>query len=190
MARWGIATTALLAAVALGVGGCGPAPVTSAQSEVAAVDVTAAMGAEGLALAALGFDPAELDVTTLAAPASPQASPGGEKPRRERAEERRERRQARVLLRRNMLHGEAVVQTKDGTRTVAVQRGEVTAIDGRTMTVKSSDGFTMNWTFGPELRVLERRDTVQPEAVEVGRAIGVAGFKDGESGTARLILLK
>ncbi|TYC00100.1 hypothetical protein FXF53_14380 [Micromonospora sp. WP24] len=196
MARWGfVAGPALLAAVALGVGGCGAAQVASQPAREVAVEVAAAMGVEGQALTAMGFDPEELDVLDVAAPApstSASSAPGekGEKPRRERAEERRERRKARVLLRRNTLHGEAVVQTRDGAKqTVAVQRGEVTAIDGDSMTVKSTDGFAMTWRFGPELRVLERRTTIQPADVRVGTAVGVAGAKDGDAGVARLVVV-
>ncbi|MET8353608.1 MULTISPECIES: hypothetical protein [unclassified Micromonospora] len=201
MPRWGSAavTTSLLAVVALGVSGCGAAEVASQPAREAAVEVAAAMGVEGQALAAMGFDANDLDVQTVAAPAAPapggSATPGAspsaqEKARQKRGEEWRKRRQARVLLRRNTLHGEAVVQTKDGgTKTVAVQRGEVTAIDGDSMTVKSTDGFTMTWTFGDDLRVVERRATVQPSDVKVGTTLGVAGAKDGDKGVARLILI-
>ncbi|MGN9812259.1 hypothetical protein ACTMSW_23255 [Micromonospora sp. BQ11] len=191
MARWGIAATTLLAAVTLGLTGCGTVGAGGRATPETAVDVAAAMGAEGQALTAMGFDAADLDVVTAAAPASsPSPSATAGPGRGERAEEGRKRRQARVLLRKNTLHGEVVVQTKDGgTKTVAVQRGEVTTIDGTTMTVRSTDGFTMTWTFGPKLRVLERRRTVQPEAVEVGSVLGVAGAKDGENGVARLIVL-
>ncbi|MGC5018975.1 hypothetical protein [Micromonospora sp. DT47] len=197
MARWGFATatTALVAGVALGLTGCGPAQVAQDASKAAAVDVAAAMGAEGQALAAMGFDPGELDVRAAAAPSAsespaPEASPGPKRKRGERAEEWRKRRQARVLLRKNTLHGEAVVQTKDGgTKTVAVQRGQVTAIDGDSMTVKSSDGFTMTWTFGDDLRVIERRTTVRSSDITVGTTVGVAGAKDGDGGTARLIVV-
>ncbi|MEU7851672.1 hypothetical protein AB0B74_05720 [Micromonospora parva] len=195
MPRWGIATgtTALLAAVALGVSGCGAAEVASQPARDTAVEVAAAMGVEGQALTAMGFDADDLDVRTVAAPATPtpSGSPSAqEKGREKRGEEWRKRRQARVLLRKNTLHGEAVVKTKDGgTRTVAVQRGEVTAIDGDSMTVKSSDGFTMTWTFGDDLRVVERRATVQPSEVKIGATLGVAGAKDGDKAVARLILV-
>ncbi|MFG1915032.1 hypothetical protein [Micromonospora sp. NPDC048898] len=194
MPRWGFATgtTALLAAVALGVSGCGAAEVASQPAREVAVEVAAAMGVEGQALTAMGFDADDLDVRTIAAPATPTpgASPtAGEKAREKRGEEWRKRRQARVQLRKNTLHGTAVVQTKEGTQTVAVQRGEVTAIDGDSMTVKSTDGFTMTWTFGDDLRVVERRATVQPSEVKVGATLGVAGTQDGDRGVARLILV-
>ncbi|MGK5737826.1 hypothetical protein [Micromonospora sp. URMC 103] len=195
MARWGFAAgTALLAAVALGAGGCaaGVAEQPAQPAREAAVEVAAAMGAEGQALTAMGFDPGDLDVVDVAAPASPSAAPSatGDKPRRERSEQARERRKARVLLRRNTLHGEAVVQTKDsGTKTIAVQRGEVTAIDGDSVTVKSSDGFTMTWRLGDDLRVVERRATIQSADVKVGTTLGVAGAKTGDTALARLIVI-
>lgn len=190
MARWGVAATTLFAAVALGLSGCGVAQVAGPAGPAGeqAVEVAAALGVEGQALAALGLDPVEMDLVPVAASESP--APDAEAGRKERAEQWRKRRPARVLLRKNSMHGEVVVQTKeDGPRTVAVQRGEVTAIDDQQMTVRSSDGFELTWTFAPELRVVERRQTVQPEAIEVGRVLGVAGAKDGESGEARLIVL-
>ncbi|MFG1838189.1 hypothetical protein [Micromonospora sp. NPDC049175] len=195
MPRWGFATgaTALLAAVTLGVTGCGAAEVASQPAQEAAVEVAAALGVEGQALTAMGFDADDLDVRTIAAPATPTpgASPTAkDKAREKRGEELRKRHQARVQLRKNTLHGEAVVKNKDGgTRTVAVQRGEVTAIDGDSMTVKSTDGFTLTWTFGDDLRVVERRATVQPSEVKVGTTVGVAGAKDGDKSVARLILV-
>ncbi|MGW9197764.1 hypothetical protein [Micromonospora chersina] len=197
MARQGIVTgvTALLAAAALGLAGCGPAQVAQESAKETAVEVAAAMGADGQALAALGVDAGDLEVDPVAAPApSASAAPGeqaGPQDKRgERAQEWRKRHRARVLLRKNTLHGEVVVQTKDGgTKTVAVQRGQVTAIDAKSMTVKSTDGFTMTWTFDEKLRVVERRTTVQSSDIKVGTTVGVAGAKDGDSGVARLIVV-
>jgi hypothetical protein len=191
MRRFGVvATTALLTAVgALGLTGCGAAggPARLAEDSI---EVVAAMGAEGQALAAMGFDandisPDEPVATELVA--APAASASAEPAKDENGERKRHR--ARVLLRKNTLHGEAVVQTKDGSKTVAVQRGTVTAIDGKTMTVKSSDGFTITWTFGDKLRVVERRVAVQPDQVKVGTVLGVAGTKDGDKTNARLIVI-
>ncbi|MFI7304396.1 hypothetical protein ACIBM8_14395 [Micromonospora aurantiaca] len=190
MARQRIVTgaTALLAAAALGLAGCGAARPGAAPDD--AVEVSAALGTEGQALAALGVDAGELDVDPLAAPApsgSPKAGPGGEG---ERAKQGHQRHRARVLLRRNTLHGEAVVKTRDGgTKTVTVQRGEVTAIDDRTMTVKSTDGFTVTWTFGEKLRVVERRTTIRSSDIKIGTTVGVAGAKDGDRSVARLVVV-
>ncbi|MGC1215550.1 MAG: hypothetical protein WA890_30380 [Micromonospora sp.] len=192
MARWGFttATTTLLAAVALGVAGCGPAQVAQGAARETAVEVAAAAGVDGQALAAMGFDAADLDVAADPTP-SASGAPGDQAgPGKQRGQEWRNRHRARVLLRKNILHGEVVVQTRDGgTKTVAVQRGQVTAIDGDSMTVKSTDGFTMTWTFGDKLRVVERRTTVQSSDITVGTTVGVAGVKDGDGGVARLIVV-
>ncbi|MFC0029890.1 hypothetical protein ACFFMM_10175 [Micromonospora chaiyaphumensis] len=197
MARQGIVTgvTALLAAAALGLAGCGPAEVAQDSAKETAVEVAAALGADGQALAALGVDADELDVDPVAAPApsasgtpGEQAGPRGK--RGEQAQEWRKRHRARVLLRKNTLHGEVVVQTKDGgTKTVAVQRGQVTAVDAKSMTVKSTDGFTMTWTFDEKIRVVERRATVQSSDIKVGTTVGVAGAKDGDTSVARLVVV-
>ncbi|HEX7744408.1 MAG TPA: hypothetical protein VF462_03985 [Micromonosporaceae bacterium] len=187
MRRFGVVTASfVLAAVgALGLTGCGLAR-GSAQD---ATGPTAAVEAEGQALTALGFHPVDMQPLGLQDPrTAPSATPGpaeqakpGEQPRR--------RHPLRSLLRKNTLHGEIVVQTDAGIRTIAVQRGTVTAIDAGSMTVKSTDGFTMTWTFDADLRVIERRTTVQPADVEVGTEVGVAGAKDADRATARLIVI-
>jgi hypothetical protein len=128
---------------------------------------------EAQALAALGVNPADLQ-------AAPTTSPSAGQPKHPRL---------RTKLRKNVLHGETVVQTKDGVKTVAVQRGTVTAITDTSVTVKSTDGYTQTWTFGPNLSVVEHRATVQPSAVKTGAEIGVAGPKDGTTYTARLIVI-
>ncbi|MEH0984950.1 hypothetical protein [Micromonospora sp. CPCC 205556] len=194
MARQGIAiaTTSLLAALALGVAGCGPADRSPGAAKEAAVEVAAALGAEGQALTAMGFEPGELDLAAAPAPSSaaPEASTGPRDRAGERGDEWRKRRPARVLLRQNTLHGEVVVKTRDGgTKTVVVQRGEVTAIDGDSVTVKSADGFTLTWTFGDKLRVVERRTTIASKDIEVGTTVGVAGARDGDATVARLIVV-
>ncbi|MFC0100582.1 hypothetical protein ACFFKH_24075 [Micromonospora marina] len=180
--------TALLAAAALALTGCGVGRSGAAPDD--AIEVSAALGVDGQALAALGVDADELDVDPVAAPApsgTPQAGPDG---KGERAKDGHKRHRARVLLRRNTLHGEAVVRTKDGgTKTVAVQRGEVTAIDDRSVTVKSTDGFTVTWTFGAELRVVERRTTIRSADIKVGATVGVAGAKEGDKSVARLVVV-
>jgi len=137
--------------------------------------------AEAEALAAMGVEPEDL---AAAQPGSPSAQPDDKD--RKRWERRHPQ---KVLLHRNVLHGEAVVQTKDGNVTVVVQRGEVTAISSSSITVKSSDGFTMTWSFHPELRVIEKRATIQPREIKAGAQIALAGPKSGETVQARLIVV-
>ena len=94
---------------------------------------------------------------------------------------------ARKLLRKNTLHGEVTVQGKDGVRTIVVQRGTVTAVDATTLGVKSADGFVLTWTLGDKLKVVQDKKKVDASAVKAGAQVGVAGAKDGENTTARLI---
>ena len=96
---------------------------------------------------------------------------------------------ARKLLRKNTLHGELTVQTKNGPRTVVAQRGEVTAADAAGLTVKSADGFTLTWTFGDKLRVRQGGKDAERAAITTGAQVGVAGAKDGAATVARLVRL-
>jgi hypothetical protein len=176
-------TLALAGLIGLaGLTACGSA--NGAASETA-VDVAEALGPEAGALAAMGFAPADMTPAELTAtePAPTATSTPG-------ADRRGKRHTLRVFLRKNMLHGEAVVMTKDGTtKTIVVQRGTVTALTATTITVKSTDGFTLTWTLGDPLRVVEHRTTIQPSQVAVGAEVGIAGSKDGDKTVARLILI-
>lgn len=168
-----LATAMIGVAGVLGLAACGPA--------ADAVTLTP----EGQALSAIGFDNADLTVGAREEPqADPSASAG-----HDRKGDGARRPLRRGLLRKNTLHGEIVVQTKDGVKTIDVQRGTVTAIDDKTVTVKSTDGFTLTWTLGTPLHVVEHRTTVQASAVKVGTEIGVAGTKDGSTVTAHLIVI-
>ena len=82
----------------------------------------------------------------------------------------------RFAFGKRALHGEAVVQTDEGTKTVVVQRGTVTAVNATTLTVKSADGFTLTLT-------------ASPSALTAGITVGVAGEKDGSTTTARLVVV-
>jgi hypothetical protein len=145
---------------------------------------TSALTPEGQALVAMGFDSADLVAAGELAPDAQGLSPAASaKPGKHRL------RPGRVTLRKNVLHGEAVVQADTGTKTVDVQRGSVTAIDDKTVTVKSTDGFTLTWTFGTPLHVIEHRTSVQPTAIKVGTEIGIAGTKDGSTVNAHLIVI-
>lgn len=166
-------------------------------------DTAASFSPEGEALAAMGFDAADIAAgepafagaavagnAANAAAADASASPNGGPGERAKRKDWRHRRLLRVALAKNTLHGEAVVQTKDGqTVTVVVQRGTITEMSDSSVTVKSADGFTLTWRYADNLRVVERRRTVQPSDVKVGMKIGVAGAKDGASAMARFIVV-
>jgi hypothetical protein len=156
--------------VGVGLAGCGRGAAPTAAEALASSDVV--LASDVLAAS---------DVVTAAEP-SPSASAD--------KSTRKHKAGPRALLRKNTLHAEAVVQTKDGVKTVVAQRGTVTAINDKSVTVKSTDGFTLTWSFGNPLKVVERRTTVQPNAVKAGATVGVAGTKDGTTTTARLISIR
>lgn len=163
----GVAILATAALTACGAAGVAPL-VASAESE---------------ALAVMGVDQADLAAaeTTEGVAASPDPGDGRKLWTHRRA--------AKVLLARNVLHGEAVVETKEGPVTVVVQRGEVTEINGDSVTVKSSDGFALTWTYHDELRVIEKRTSIQPSEIQAGAKIALAGPKSGDGQLARLIVV-
>lgn len=162
-------------------------------------DAVASFSPEGEALAAMGFDAQDIAAGepafagariagNAAAAGAPDAS--GAPSKEPKGKDWRKRRLLRVALAHNTLHGEAVVQTKDGqTVTVVVQRGKITEITDSSVTVQSTDGFTLTWRYADNLRVVERRQTIQPSDVKVGMQIGVAGAKDGSSNMARFIVV-
>jgi hypothetical protein len=190
--RIGLAMGTLVigAAALVGLTACDRGAAVASPAEVVS---DTAVSAEMQALTALGFDTTGAPIVTDPAPApsTDAGAPGGGAPGAKASKAPRAGvKGIRRYLRKNTLHGEFVVRTKDGTKTVDVQRGTVTAIDTRTVTVKSTDGFTLTWTFGNPINVLEHRTTVQPSAVKVGTEIGVAGTKDGSTTSARLIVIR
>ena len=167
--RIALTATVLGLTAALGLSACGAGVAPAAAPALVAQDDDVA------ALRAVGFE------TELGAP-DPSASAA--------APDRKGNRQAaRKFLRKNTLHGEMTVQGKDGAKTLVVQRGTVTATDGKTLTVKSSDGFSLTWTVGTQLRVVQDKKKVEASAIKNGAAVGVAGGKDGGVTTARLVVV-
>jgi hypothetical protein len=149
-------------AAALSLGGCAVPPTTANSDEVAA-------------LQAVGFD------TGLAAEPTPSTSAAPDKERRAAV---------RKYLRKNTLHGEITVQGKNGVRTVVVQRGMVTAVSATGVSVRSTDGYALAWTYGDKLRVVQDRKVAATTALKTGEQIGVAGIRDGAATAARLIVIR
>jgi hypothetical protein len=147
-----------------------------------------AMSAESTALTALGFSSDDVSLVSDPSP-SASAAPGKDGSGSKAKHPIARRLTIRRALAKNVEHGEVVVKTKDGDKTVDVQRGTVTAINSTTVTVKSSDGFSETWTFGSPIHVIEHRTTVQPSSVAVGADVGVAGTKSGGNLTASLLVI-
>ncbi len=84
-------------------------------------------------------------------------------------------------------HGEAVLRTKEGTRSVLVQRGEVTAVSADELTVKSADGFQATWPLTDATRVRSDGKKADPADLATGDKVGVAGSGDGTTGKAAIV---
>jgi len=92
-------------------------------------------------------------------------------------------------LRSRALHGEFVVQTKDGLKTVVLQKGSVTALSATSVTVKSTDGFTVTWTINDQTKVRKDKAPAASTALKSGLVVRVVGPKDGSTTTARVIAI-
>jgi hypothetical protein len=163
---------ALAASIALaGLAGC-------ARLGNSAQDNSTDLGWDAQALESMGYATADLTSADAAATASPTRAPGqrGRHPR------------LRFAF-RHMLHGEATVQTDEGTKVVDVQRGTVTAETDTALTVRSSDGFTLTWQLNAQTVVVVNRAKSTIGNVKVGSEVGVAGARDGDTVTARLVVV-
>ena len=150
----------------LGLAGCGAAAPTPGD-----------LADEATALAQVGFDTGLQATPTPSASAQMGKKAGG-------------RKAVRRYLRKNTLHGEITVQGKGGPKTIVVQRGAVTSVNGSSLTVKSTDGYTLTWTLAAQARVVQDKKKVETSALKAGEQIGVAGTKDGSADDARLVAIK
>ncbi|MFF0268108.1 hypothetical protein [Kribbella sp. NPDC004536] len=84
------------------------------------------------------------------------------------------------------LHGEFVVP-KDGGgyQTIAVQRGEVTAVSKDSLTVKSADGYSRTYTLTADTMVNAARDGIGD--VKTGNTVNVSAIvTDGKATATRV----
>jgi hypothetical protein len=174
--RIALVTAALGAAALIGLTACGPADVSNSLTPEASALTALGFSTDDVAVAGKVNDPG---TSPSDAPSTAAGKGGGHRPAL----------RLRRALARNVEHGEVVVQTKQGDKTIDVQRGTVTEITSTSVTVKSTDGFTQTWVFGTPLRVIENRSSIQPSAVKVGQLIGVAGAKNGTTVTANLVVI-
>ncbi len=87
------------------------------------------------------------------------------------------------------LHGEFVVKDKDGKFVTRLsQRGEVTAVDGSSVTLKSEDGFTKKYSVTGDTKILRNHDEAKIADVKVGDNAAVVATKDGDNATAQTVL--
>jgi hypothetical protein len=132
----------------------------------------------------LSDDGSYLDAAVAAAdgpaPAAPEVTPapGARGPRLARHPLR-----ARRFLRG--LHGTATVRTKDGFAEVAWQRGQVTAVSGGGLTVRSADGASWQWVAGSEIKVRKGGKAAKLSELAANDKIFVIGTVSGSTRSAR-----
>ena len=90
-------------------------------------------------------------------------------------------------LGRRVLHGEFVMQTRNGFVTAVLARGAVTSIDANSISVKSADGVTTTFAIDTKTKARSDGHAVPLTSVHVGDKVGVLGTKNGSAVTAKLI---
>ena len=91
-------------------------------------------------------------------------------------------------LGRRVLHGEVTVQTQEGVKTIVMARGEVTALSGDAITVKSSDGVETSFGIDGDTRYGFRNEPAPTAELKVGEDAFVAGEKSGDRAVAKRVV--
>lgn len=88
---------------------------------------------------------------------------------------------------RGALHGELVVPQRDGTgtQTVVVQTGEVTAVSAKSLSLKSTDGYTATYVITSTTRVGARSGAIT--SLKKGDTVSVLATKSGSTLTAVMV---
>lgn len=124
-------------------------------------------------------------------PASPAATASAQpSPATRRAAVRRLRRALARLRLLGGMHGEFSFRTKNGPRTLAFERGTVTAVSGGAVTVRAADGTTWTWTLTSTSVVREDGTRKTPSALAAGQSVFAGGPVSGSTRDARLIVIR
>jgi hypothetical protein len=90
----------------------------------------------------------------------------------------------------DLLHGEIVTEDPETGEIIyqVQQKGEVTARDGDTVTVESSDGTSWVWTLTDETTVhTDDNWDAEASSVKVGDTVMLSGVREGDVRTAELV---
>jgi len=88
-----------------------------------------------------------------------------------------------------MLHGEATVEKAGGgTSVVHFQNGVISAINGSTMTVKSTDNFTMTYTVNSTTRILLNGTDGTLSKLAKNDKVRVVGVEDASATVAKMVV--
>jgi hypothetical protein len=152
---------------------------------VAGVAAAGALGTAGVAAAT--SENTTPTVTASSAPSNGAATPSGKDGKDGKDGKRHKIR--RAVIARGM-HGEWVVKGKDGKPvTLATIRGEVTAVSPTSVTVKAEDGVSETFAVNSDTKV-KGADVTSISGVKVGAKGAVVGVKNGNTTTARAVLVR
>jgi hypothetical protein len=84
-------------------------------------------------------------------------------------------------------HGEFTVRSKTDAKVIDVQHGTVTALDGQSITVRSTDGVSATYTIDPQTKVRKDKATASISGVAVNDRAAVVATKTGSTDTAKRI---
>jgi hypothetical protein len=99
-------------------------------------------------------------------------------------------REARLeLLLRRAMHGQVTVESKNGPKTIAFDRGVVQSVSGSSVVVKAANGVTAAWQVGSEARVYQHGQEVGADALAAGQRVSVVGVVTGGTDQARRVLI-
>ena len=87
-------------------------------------------------------------------------------------------------------HGEVTFQTKNGPKTIAVERGTIEAVSSSNITVQAKDGTTWTWDFTTSTVVRNDHHAVGRDKLSTGETVLVAGPVVSGVHEARLIRIR
>ena len=83
------------------------------------------------------------------------------------------------------VHGEATVRTKDGFRQAAWQRGQVTAVSGNRLTIRSADGASWQWVGDNNTKIRRHGEKASLSQLAANDWVFVIGTVNGSTRTIR-----
>ena len=167
--RW----AAVLAVTAVVVGGGAFAVAEAATSSPAAPAAVTAPAA--LTAGAQGSTTTQADTSTEAAALNSALSGHGRLGR---------------LRRLGGLYGQFTVETKNGARTVAFERGTIASVAGDDVVVRARNGMTEVWTLTTNSVVREHGKRVTRSALSSGELVFAGGPVTGGAHDIRLIVIR
>ena len=146
-----------------------------------------AVGGVALALAGTGAGVAVAQTSPTPAP-STNAAPNGAAPSNNapKAHAPGAKKHAKGLLGK-VEHGEFTTHTKTGDKALDVQRGTVTAVNGGSIMVQSTDGFTATYTIDQATKVHKDKKVAQVGDIAIKDRVQLIAVKSNNTATAQHI---